>query len=77
MLIRTRLANIIGLRIDSFDLVFVTAPATDVGAVIYQRPGLPTRRVLHVEGVADDREAAAQAIRRELDPSLLSDGWKL
>ena len=75
MFVKARLANIQGLTISSFDVVYICPYRSELGTLIFQRRHAPPRRALFIDLPFDPHTGTLEGIRDELDPQRLSGDW--
>lgn len=75
MFVKTRLANIHGLKLASFDVIYVCPHRSELGTLIFRRQHAPPRRALFIDLPANPRQGTVARIRDELDPQGLDEDW--
>ncbi|MBO9689086.1 hypothetical protein [Roseateles chitosanitabidus] len=75
MFVKARLANLRGVDVDAFDVIYISAHRSELGTLIFRRRHTPPRRALFIELPPAPPSGSIERIRDELDPRQLQDGW--
>jgi hypothetical protein len=75
MFVKANLANLRGVNLASFDVIYVCPHRSELGTLIFRRRHTPPQRALFIELPLHPPRGTVEGIRDELDPRQLQDGW--
>lgn len=75
MFVKTKLSRLRGLKLASFDVVYVCPYRSELGVLIFRRRDAPPRRALFIDLPVNPQQGTVAGIRDQLDPKRLEDDW--